>query len=81
MAISRKDFLRLAASGTAAALAPRVLVAQSKPKKSEKAAIKGATDALTSFITTTTLRQRLACTFQIDSGKRIVVFQSGHEQN
>ena len=56
MKISRKTFLTLAAAGAAGAtLAPRALAAQSKPKKVEKAAIKGTTDALTSFITKTTL--------------------------
>src|SRR5437667_7343965 len=52
MKISRKSFLKLAA---AAPLLPRALAAQSTPKKVEKAAIKGTTDALTSFITRTTL--------------------------
>jgi len=52
MKISRKSFLKLAA---AAPLVPAALVAQSAPNKVEKAAIKGTTDALTSFITTTTL--------------------------
>ena len=51
--ISRKNFLKLAAG---APLLPRVLAAADiKPKKVEKAAIKGTTDALTSFITTTRL--------------------------
>ena len=57
--ISRKNFLKLAA---AAPLLPRALVAQRsdvvqafRPAKVEKAAIKGTTDALTSFITKTTL--------------------------
>jgi 2-methylcitrate dehydratase PrpD len=56
MKISRKDFFKVTA---AAALAPRVLAADGdtvvKPKKAEKAAIKGTTDALTRFITTATL--------------------------
>ncbi|HUK35414.1 MAG TPA: MmgE/PrpD family protein, partial [Vicinamibacterales bacterium] len=55
MKISRKDFVRLAA---AVPLLPRALGAAAdtvKPKKVEKAAIKGTTDALTSFITTATL--------------------------
>ena len=56
MKISRKSFFKLAAAGAAGAtLAPRALVAQGKPKKVEKAAIKGTTDALTSFITNTAL--------------------------
>jgi 2-methylcitrate dehydratase PrpD len=50
--ISRKTFFKLAA---AAPLLPAALAGQAKPKKVEKAAIKGTTDALTSFITTTTL--------------------------
>jgi len=57
--ISRKNFLKLAAG---APLLPRALAAQTpevvrafRPAKVEKAAIKGTTDALTSFITKTTL--------------------------
>jgi 2-methylcitrate dehydratase PrpD len=51
--ISRKNFFKLAA---AAPLLPRALAAADiKPKKVEKAAIKGTTDGLTSFITKTTL--------------------------
>ena len=50
MEISRKAFFKAAA---AAALAPRALAAADvKPKRVEKAAIKGTTDALTRFITT-----------------------------
>jgi len=52
MKISRKTFLKLAA---AAPLFPAALAGQAKPKKVEKAAIKGTTDALTAFITKTTL--------------------------
>ena len=53
MKISRKAFFKLTA---AAALAPRALqAADVKPKKVEKQAIKGATDALTRFITTASL--------------------------
>ena len=58
MKISRKTFFKLAA---AAPLLPRALAAQTgavqafRPAKVEKAAIKGTTDALTSFITKTTL--------------------------
>src|SRR4051812_1835741 len=61
MKISRKNFLKLAA---AAPLLPQALAAQNtgvgpafRPgaRKVEKAAIKGTTDALTSFITKTTL--------------------------
>ena len=56
MKISRKTFFKVAAAGAAGAtLAPRSLAAQAKPKKAEKAAIKGTTDALTRFITTTSL--------------------------
>jgi len=54
--ISRKTFLKLAA---AAPLLPPVLgvgaAENAKPKKVEKTAIKGTTDALTTFITTATL--------------------------
>src|SRR6266699_7290564 len=53
MKISRKTFFKLAA---AVPLLPRALAAADvKAKKVEKAAIKGTTDALTSFITKTTL--------------------------
>ncbi len=53
MNISRKTFFRLTA---AAALAPRALAAADvKPRKVEKSAIKGTTDALTRFITSTSL--------------------------
>src|SRR3954468_23796408 len=58
MKISRKTFFKVAA---AAPLLPRALAAAQaaadpdKPKKVEKAAIKGTTDALTRFITTATL--------------------------
>jgi 2-methylcitrate dehydratase PrpD len=53
MKISRKNFLKLA---TAVPLLPRSLAAADvKPKKVEKAAIKGTTDALTGFITTASL--------------------------
>jgi 2-methylcitrate dehydratase PrpD len=63
MKISRKNFFKLAA---AAPLLPRALAAQTfgieqsirparPPAKAQKAAIKGTTDALTSFITKTTL--------------------------
>src|SRR4051812_3939029 len=55
MKISRKTFFKVAA---AAPLLPRALAAAAdpdKPKKVEKAAIKGTTDALTRFITTATL--------------------------
>src|SRR5215472_11670607 len=54
--ISRKTFLKLAA---AVPLLPPVLAAdaaeKTTPKKADKAAIKGTTDALTTFITTATL--------------------------
>jgi len=59
MKITRKTFFKLAA---AAPLLPRALAAQTsdvvqafRPAKAQKAAIKGTTDALTSFITKTTL--------------------------
>ena len=57
MKMSRKNFLKLAVAGAAGATiapgAPRVLAAA--PSKAQKAAIKGTTDALTAFITNTTL--------------------------
>src|SRR6185369_2777367 len=68
MKISRKSFLKLAA---AAPLLPRALAAQSKPKKVEKAAIKGTTDALTAFITKTTLASMPADV--VAQGKRCLV--------
>src|SRR6476469_1155115 len=59
MKISRKNFFKLAA---AAPLLPRALAAPSpdvvqafRPAKVQKAAIKGTNDALTAFITKTTL--------------------------
>jgi 2-methylcitrate dehydratase PrpD len=56
MRISRKDFLHVAATGAAGALiAPRAGTAQTKSRKATKSAIKGTTDALTSFITQTPL--------------------------
>ena len=56
MRISRKTFLHLTAASATAALWPSAVDAgQAKSKKVEKAAIKGTTDALTSFITKTTL--------------------------
>jgi len=72
MKITRKNFFKLAGAGAAgAALSPRALAAQSKPKKVEKAAIKGATDALTAFITKTTLASMPADV--IAQGKRCLV--------
>src|SRR5262245_10003914 len=68
MKISRKAFLKAAA---AAPLLPTALAAQSKPKKVEKAAIKGATDALTAFITKTTLASMPADA--VAQGKRCLV--------
>jgi len=56
MKISRKNFFKLAAGAAGATLSPRALAAADvRPKKVEKAAITGATDALTAFITKTTL--------------------------
>src|SRR5262245_15652705 len=52
MKISRKSFLKLAATSP---FLPATLSAQNKPRKVEKGAIKGATDALVRFITKTTL--------------------------
>src|SRR5262245_40174252 len=69
MKISRKNFFKLAA---AAPLLPRALAADDvKPKKVEKAAIKGTTDALTGFITKTTLASMPADV--IAHGKRCLV--------
>lgn len=59
MKLSRKDFFKVAAAGAAGATfasTPALAApAVPRPKKVEKAAIKGTTDALTAFITTTTL--------------------------
>jgi 2-methylcitrate dehydratase PrpD len=58
MRMSRKTFLHLSAAGAAGAtvlLAPSPGAAQTKSSKATGAAIKGATDALTAFITKTTL--------------------------
>jgi len=68
MKISRKTFLRAA---VAAPLLTQALTAQSKPKKAEKAAIKGTTDALTAFITSTKLSSMPADV--IVQGKRCLV--------
>src|SRR5499427_8742372 len=69
MKISRKNFFKLAA---AAPLLPRALAADDvKPKKVEKAAIKGTTDALTGFITKTTLASMPADV--VAQGKRCLV--------
>jgi 2-methylcitrate dehydratase PrpD len=68
MKISRKNFLKLAA---AAPLLPSALAAQGRPRKVEKAAIKGATDALTAFITKTTLASMPADV--VAQGKRCLV--------
>jgi 2-methylcitrate dehydratase PrpD len=69
MKISRKNFFKLAA---AAPLLPRALAgADVTPKKVEKAAIKGATDALTAFITKTTLSSMPAGV--VAQGKRCLV--------
>src|SRR5262252_1565379 len=69
MKISRKNFFKLAA---AAPLLPRALAADDiKPKKLEKTAIKGTTDALTGFITKTTLASMPADV--IAQGKRCLV--------
>jgi 2-methylcitrate dehydratase PrpD len=57
MRISRKSFLNLAAAGAAGSLLrPAAAAGQAKSTKSEKAAIKGTTDALTAFITKAELR-------------------------
>jgi 2-methylcitrate dehydratase PrpD len=58
MRISRKSFMSLALTGaTGALLSPsRAAAGQTKSTKSEKAAIKGTTDALTAFITKAELR-------------------------
>src|SRR5262252_9535967 len=69
MKISRKSFFKLAA---AVPLLPRALAADDvKPKKVEKSAIKGTTDALTGFITKTTLASMPADV--IAQGKRCLV--------
>jgi 2-methylcitrate dehydratase PrpD len=56
MRITRKSFLHVAGAGAAGALLnPRPAVGQTKSPKATKAAIKGTTDALTTFITQTPL--------------------------
>ena len=58
MRVSRKTFLRLSVAGAGAASAllhSRAGAAQTRSPKATKAAIKGTTDALTAFITNTTL--------------------------
>jgi 2-methylcitrate dehydratase PrpD len=56
MRVTRKAFLHVTAAGAAAALlVPRAGAGQAKPTKVTKAAIKGTTDALTAFITSTGL--------------------------
>jgi 2-methylcitrate dehydratase PrpD len=55
MRITRKTFLHLSAAGAAGSLLPPAGVAQTKPPKATRAAIKGTTDALTAFITSTGL--------------------------
>ncbi len=55
MRISRKTFLHMSAAGAAGSMLPRAGAAQTKSPKATRAAIKGTTDALTAFITKTTL--------------------------
>jgi 2-methylcitrate dehydratase PrpD len=63
MRIDRKDFMRLSMAGAAGSVVPLHLnavdggspAAQAKPKKMEGAAIKGATDAVATFIVSTNL--------------------------
>src|SRR3981081_2321014 len=72
MRISRKTFLHLTAASATAALLPSPADAgQAKSKRVEKAAIKGTTDALTSFITKTELRSMPAAV--VDQAKRCLV--------
>src|SRR5258706_16385591 len=73
MRISRKDFFKVAAGTAAAAALSRELAAagDGKSKKVEKAAIKGTTDALTAFITKTTLASMPADV--VAQGKRCLV--------
>jgi 2-methylcitrate dehydratase PrpD len=72
MHISRKTFLHLTAAGATGALVlPRAAAGQNKSTKVTKAAIKGTTDALTSFITTTTLGSMPADV--VREGKRCLV--------
>src|SRR5260221_12166196 len=57
MRITRKSFISLATAGaTGVLLRPAGVVGQSQSTKAEKAAIKGTTDALTTFITKAELR-------------------------
>src|SRR3954447_21710730 len=55
MRITRKTFLHMSAAGAAGSMLPRAGVAQTRSQKATRAAIKGTTDALTAFITKTTL--------------------------
>ena len=55
MRITRKSFFKLAATGAAGSMLAPADARAAAPKKVEKAAIKGTTDALTAFITKTTL--------------------------
>ena len=72
MKISRKNFLHLTAAGAAGSiLAPRAAAGQAKSTKVTKAAIKGTTDALTAFITKTTLSNMPADV--VREGKRCLV--------
>ena len=72
MRISRKTFLHLTAASATAALLPSPADAgQAKSKKVEKTAIKGTTDALTSFITKTELRSMPADV--VEQAKRCLV--------
>jgi len=73
MRISRKTFLHLSAAGaTGALLSPsRAAAGQTKSTKSEKAAIKGTSDALTAFITKAELRAMPADV--VEQAKRCLV--------
>jgi 2-methylcitrate dehydratase PrpD len=78
MRINRKSFLKLSAAGAASALVPAALQgaqpaapASAKSKKQQNAAIKGTTDAIATFITTTSLSSMPAAA--IEQAKRCLV--------
>src|SRR5713101_6012781 len=56
MRITRKGFFQLMATGAAGSMLTPAVAGAAPPKKVEKAAIRGTTDALTAFITKADLR-------------------------
>src|SRR5215813_12290275 len=73
MKLDRKEFLRTLGAGTVAVAARPLGVAAAdvKPRKSERDAIKGATDAVARFVTRTTLADLPADVVQ--QGKRCLI--------